>query len=552
MGIYNALFTGSSGLTAFGEAVRVIGDNIANVNSLGFKAQNVNFADVLGQTVNVTRSNIANQVGNGVRIGAISRDQSQGSVQSTTSSTDMAINGAGMFVLKDPNSGKTQYSRAGAFFLDKDSNMINGQGLQVQGWALDTSGKAIGSVTGISAANIAATAQATTSVAVGVNLDATVATFNPATTDFDPTNAATYNYKSDVSVFDALGSTHNVSLYFTHLGNDGSGNAVWDWHATVDGGDVTGGTAGTRVEIGANIYNVANATLPATMPQNTIISAASKAAANITFAAGELMDETGATNAGIITWTAGNTLSADAAGGGLSATGPYRIAAAGGVATGGTTVTAGNVNTSPSVLTGATVTTTGAQSMVFSPTDGALVNEKSPTTAFPWANAANGSISFDFGSATTTDAQGVTGTGTDGTVQLAGAFATRYMTADGFTSGFLDHLETDSTGRINGVFTNGQRRPLFQVALAKFPNEAVLSKKGNNMLEQTIASGTPVLEKPGNGGMGTIQAFALEQSNVDLANEFVKLIVIQRGYESNSKTILTTDQMLSSLMTLKR
>jgi flagellar hook protein FlgE len=126
------------------------------------------------------------------------------------------------------------------------------------------------------------------------------------------------------------------------------------------------------------------------------------------------------------------------------------------------------------------------------------------------------------------------------------------MNSDGYAAGFLDHMETDSTGRINGVFTNGQRRPLFQVALAKFPNEAVLSKLGNNMQGSTIASGTPVLEKPGNGGMGSISPFALEQSNVDLGNEFVKLIVIQRGYEANSKTILTTDQMLSALMTLKR
>ena len=463
MGIYNALFTGSSGLTAFGEAVRVIGDNIANVNSLGFKSQYVNFADVLGQTVNVTRSNIANQVGNGVRIGAITRDQSQGSVQSTTNATDMAINGTGLFVVKDPASGRTQYTRAGAFLLDSGSNLINGQGFQVQGWALDTNGNAIGNVTSITAANIAATAQATAKVDVGTNLDATSAGFDPAVTAFNPANPATYNYKSDVTAFDSLGSVHNVSLYFVKTGADAAGNAVWDWHATVDGAELTGGTAGTPTEIS-----------------------------------------------------------------------PAGIGA----------------STPSSIATG--VTTPGSQSLVFNPADGALLTETAPNITIPWSNASAGSISFNFGSAKTTDAQGVTGTGKDGTLQLAGANATRFMKADGFASGFLDHMETDSTGRINGVFTNGQRRPLYQVALAKFPNEAVLSKLGNNQMGETIASGTPVLEKPGNAGMGSIAPFALEQSNVDLANEFVKLIVIQRGYEANSKTILTTDQMLSSLMTLKR
>ena len=126
------------------------------------------------------------------------------------------------------------------------------------------------------------------------------------------------------------------------------------------------------------------------------------------------------------------------------------------------------------------------------------------------------------------------------------------MNPDGFAAGFLDHLETDSTGRIYGVFTNGQRRSLYQVALANFPSDSTLSKAGGNMLRETISSGTPVLEKPGNGGMGSITPYGLEQSNVDLANEFVKMIVIQRGYEANSKTILTTDQMLSALMQVKR
>ncbi|MDQ6966502.1 MAG: flagellar hook-basal body complex protein, partial [Mariprofundaceae bacterium] len=165
MGIYNALFTGASGLSSFGEAVRVIGDNIANVNSLGFKSQNVVFSDVLSQTVGVTRSNIANQVGNGVRIGAITRDSQQGSVQSTTNPTDMAINGNGLFAMRDPASSELSYTRAGAFILDKDSNLIDGQGNIVQGWATDAvTEEAIGKVTDVAFSNLAAQAKATSTV----------------------------------------------------------------------------------------------------------------------------------------------------------------------------------------------------------------------------------------------------------------------------------------------------------------------------------------------------------------------------------------------------
>jgi len=555
MGVFSALTTGASGLSSFGEAVRVVGDNIANVNTLGFKAQTINFADVLGQTVNVTRSNIANQVGNGVRIGSITRDQSQGAVEGTTNATDMAINGNGLFVLKDPASGDTQYSRAGAFFLDKGSSLINGQGLKLQGFKLDSGGNAIGNITGITVANIAATAQATTKVDVGVNLNSSSAAIDPSKTLFDPANAASFSFKSDINVFDALGARHNISLYFSKVGADSSSNTVWDWHAAVDGGDVTGGTAGTPVEIGPNIYNVANAALPASLPVNTILSGATKLsgatpANDIAFAIGTLVDETGATNAAPVTLKGdgSNTLLAVAnLDTNLSASaGPFHIQTTAATVPASTKIAAGNINTRPSVTAGS-ATTTGAQALTFNPATGALVTAAAPAVSFSWPAAAAGSIAFNFGSPTSTG-----GVGTDGVLQLAGTSTTRFLNEDGFASGFLDRLETDSAGKINGVFTNGQRRALFQVALAKFPNEAVLNKLGNNMLSETIASGSPVIGKPNNGGLGTIQPFALEKSNVDLANEFVKLIVIQRAYQANSKTILTTDQMLASLMTLKR
>jgi len=466
MGIYNALFIGASGLSSFGEAVRVVGDNIANVNTLGFKSQNVNFSDVLSQTVGVTRSNIGNQVGNGVRIASITRDQQQGSLQNTTSATDMTINGNGLFAMRDPAGTGLTYTRAVAFILDKNSNLMDGQGNVVQGFKVDdVSGKAVGNVSDISFGNLAAQAKATSKVDLGATLDSN-ATVLPTGTVFDPANPSTFHYKADANVFDALGQTHTVSMQFSKQGLDSAGNIVWDWHASVDGGELNTGTAGTPTEIGTPTAS--------------------------TIAAG--------------------------------------------------------------------VVTPGTQSLVFGPS-GELIKEIAPSLNINWANASPSTVAMNFGNAAgqgtlypvaSADAQGITGTGLDGTVQMAGSFATRQVNRDGFAAGFLDKLETDSSGKIFGVFTNGQRRALYQVALAKFPNDAVLSHNGSNLLKETIASGSPVLGLPGNGGMGTISPFALEQSNVDLAAEFVKLIIVQRGYEANSKTILTTDQMLSSLMQVKR
>lgn len=340
----------------------------------------------------------------------------------------------------------------------------------------------------------------------------------PITAAFDPNTPSSYHYKSEVNVFDSLGQTHAVTLYFTK-----SAANTWEWNAGVDGSDV-GAAAGSPVIIGTGNYNATTGNN--ILPTTTFPNATTEVSGDAVFSADVVING--------VTVTAGQTVASTALGGAVIAATSSYVA--------GTTITAGNV-----------ITLSGANTLGFG-SGGELLTEVGAPILFPWVSASAGSIGFDFGDAVTTDQQvaGAGGLGLNGTVQLAGSFATRGMTRDGFTSGFLDRLETDSTGRIFGVFTNGQRRPIFQVALANFPNDSVLTSVGNNLKQETIASGTPVLEKPGNGGMGTITPFGLEQSNVDLAGEFVKLIVVQRGYEANSKTILTTDQMLSALMQIKR
>ncbi|MDQ6995784.1 MAG: flagellar hook-basal body complex protein, partial [Mariprofundaceae bacterium] len=315
-----------------------------------------------------------------------------------------------------------------------------------------------------------------------------------------------------------------VNIYYTK-----SATNQWNWHAGASSTDLTGAGATTEpLVVGPNAYNVANAALPASAlgAAGVQITASTKFDVPVTITDSNNATITLAANTAIGTATVTGT-------GGIVITAPATAI----------NVTAGNVLTPP--------TAANVQSLAFG-SAGELTTEKSPLINFHWKSAVASNINFNFGAATISDSSGVQGTGLNGTVQMAGAFATSQMTKDGFASGFLDKLDTDSTGTIYGVFTNGQRRPMFQVALAKFSNDAVLSKVGNNLQQETIASGAPILEKPGNGGMGSITPFGLEQSNVDLGTEFVKLIVSQRGYQANSKTILTTDQMLSALMQVKR
>jgi len=456
MSIYSALFTGANSLKAFGDSVRVIGDNISNVSTLGFKSSNVRFGDMVGEVISITEGSIPNQVGNGAKIAAVEQNNTKGSMENSTLSTHMAINGSGLFVLKDPVNGGTYYSRVGAFDLDKNFNLVGNHGKQAMGWLLDGAGNPVGSTKGISVKDVTSTAQATNKIDVGVNLNSTSSIIDPAITPFDPNTASTYSYKSDVQVYDTLGLLHTVGVYFSKIGSDASGNTVWDWHVAADGADV-GGVPGVLQEVGA----------PTT-----------------------------------------------------STVGP------------------------PAVQ--------GTQSLTFSPASGALVNEAAPAISFPWTGASASSINLNFGSATTVDQTGVTGSGNDGVLQLATAFTTRFMDRNGYPAGSLDRIEVNKSGKMFGVFSNGQTRPLYQLAIASFPNESALMKAGNTLLTETVASGPPVIDKAGSNSNGTISSYVLEQSNVDIASEFVKMIIVQRGYEANSKVVLTSDQMLTTLMALKR
>lgn len=123
---------------------------------------------------------------------------------------------------------------------------------------------------------------------------------------------------------------------------------------------------------------------------------------------------------------------------------------------------------------------------------------------------------------------------------------------DGYAAGSLDMVTTDSNGVITGIFTNGQSKPLAQIALATFPNPQGLLKQGGNLYQISNNSGLPSIGPANSGGRGSIAVGALEMSNVDLAQEFTNMIVTQRGFQANSRVITTSDEMLQDLINIKR
>jgi flagellar hook protein FlgE len=222
MAISSSLYSGISGLNTNGNAMAVIGNNIANTNTVGFKSSRAVFSDLLSGYVN--GSGGLSQVGRGTGLSSVDNIFGQGTFESTESNTDLAIEGEGLFVLSEPTNGATFFSRAGAFHFDGDGYLVNPEGYRVQGKAYDANGNlTAGDETDIQVdINSAIPARMTATMALSTNLDANsdiiAAAFNVA----DP---ATYNYASSATVYDSLGNTHMLTTYFTKTGAN-----QWDWN----------------------------------------------------------------------------------------------------------------------------------------------------------------------------------------------------------------------------------------------------------------------------------------------------------------------------------
>ena len=138
------------------------------------------------------------------------------------------------------------------------------------------------------------------------------------------------------------------------------------------------------------------------------------------------------------------------------------------------------------------------------------------------------------------------------TTQFASTSTSVFQASDGYGSGSLQGIDVDIDGVITGAYSNGQLLPLYKLSLANFQNLQGLLKEGGNLFRETRESGAPIINRPGTGGLASVAPNSLEQSNVDIAAEFVKMIVTQRGFQANSKIITVTDQMLAELINLKR
>jgi flagellar hook protein FlgE len=422
MSLGSSFYAALSGMNTNGMAMQVISDNIANSNTVGFKGSSTQFEDILGMSL----EGIAGftHIGVGANVSAMPCAFTQGTLMTTTVGTDVAVNGKGFFIVEDAISNEQFYTRAGNFHVDEEGYFVNVNDLRVQGYLYDSTGTNLIEILDdiVVDQTTMVPPSITGEIEMVLNLDsaedALVFDLN------DP--GATSNYSTALTIYDTLGQSHTITVYFTKTAPQ-----TWEWNATIDGSDVSGGTPGTAELFGTGAlafddYGVLQTGMPQSFLTNPL---------GITFA---------------------NGIDATAIDVDYSSTSQYG---------------------SPSVI--------------------------------------------------------------------------QILTQDGYAAGNLSGISIVTDGNIVGHFTNGQVKNIARLALADFPSYMGLERAGSLLFKQTTDSGVPLVGKPSDAGMGEVSAGMLEESNVDLASEFIKMIVTQRAYQANSKVISTTDEMLAQLMSIK-
>ncbi|WP_369987465.1 flagellar hook protein FlgE [Pseudomonas xanthosomatis] len=223
---------GLSGLYAASKQLDVTGNNIANVATTGFKSSRAEFADVYA---GANRLGVGkNQVGNGVRLAAISQQFSQGDVNNTGNVLDMGIQGQGFFILSD--NGAQVYTRAGAFQNSKDNYVVTSDGLRLQGYAADENGNIKkGVLTDLKIDTSALAPKATTLIDQGINLNSEadiipLPTATPAGPAFDPADDTTYTKSFPTKVYDSQGNEHTMEQFYRKTGTN-----QWTMYTLIDG-----------------------------------------------------------------------------------------------------------------------------------------------------------------------------------------------------------------------------------------------------------------------------------------------------------------------------
>ena len=483
-----AFNTAISGLAAAYQDLNVIGNNIANANTSGFKSSRVDFSDVY-QSAGGPNSSISSS-GSGASAARMNQLFSQGGLSLTGNNLDLTVEGSGFFVIN--NAGKQEYTRAGLFNLDDSGKIINSQGYSVQGYQADNADEISTTLGDLKIKGYDLSPRQTSKITAQINLDSRQAATiienasipvkanDPTNTQnltqlapenpgvipaklapdpgvaqiapsglavvknvaFNAEDPTSYNYSTAVPVLDSLGNSHTLNLFFAKKDTVNQ----WNVFAKIDGNNVGDPNPGS--------------------------STATVAKYNIEF------NKDGTLNS--------------------SASDPIRI------------------------------------------------SYWNPTGALKGSPVASGGTFSESGPFTSSNLV----INLDKMTQLNSDFSIKEVNQNGFPVGALQTLNVAEDGKISAQYSNGQSDLLGQLSLATFKNIQGLKQSGNTNWVAGQSAGEPILNAPTQAGLGSIKSGALENSNVELSSQLVSLIIAQRNFQANSKTIQTEDAIAQAIINL--
>ena len=490
MSINSAMLAGVTGLTANASALAATSDNIANVNTVGYKRNQTNFSDL------VTAASSNNYSAGGVQAVTTAYVTQQGLLQSSTSPTDLAISGQGFFVTTQTPQNITAtaprlFTRAGSFTVDSQGYLKNAAGLYLQGWLADAQGAIttdpsnIALLQSINVSTVGGAAGATTAVSINANLQASQVISQASTdTTYAAGPPATWS-PTAADGYDPSSLTTSMAAYDATLGT----GTKPDFSVTVPLADSQGGARTMQIDFlkSASQPNIWY-TEAHVVPKTDVVTGAG------------LVD--GQVSVGVVAFTPDGRFDA-------------------------TKTTLFNANSPNGATLAIGASNAGA------PAAGAV----------NWA--ANLGINGQNLAVTLGQAAG-------GLTQYDSQSIVQSVATNGTPFGNLTSINIDGSGFVTAAFDNGVTRRIAQVAVATFPSPDGLSPVSGDSYRVSLASGTYNLKAPGSGGAGSISPSALEASTVDLSSEFSGLITTQRAYSASSKIITTADQMLQDLINIIR
>jgi flagellar hook protein FlgE len=561
MGLTSALNTSLNGLVLNETMIDVLGNNIANAGTNGFKSSQAQFTTQLSRTLSVgSRPTATNggtnprQIGLGATTAAIVRDFSQGSITNSSSPSDLAIEGDGFFVMQ--NSDGISYTRNGSFSRNSNSILTNASGLKVQGYAVDDN------------FNLITTQLSDLSIPLG---DLNVAQ--------QTENAIMNGALLPTGILGTLGSVLNSAAMYS----DGVGTPA------------VGGTLLT------SLSSSSTSVVPLFTAGETLTFTARKGGVETS----ELtLDVTGATVADLLTMY-DNSIGIDSTSipPGSGQTPGVTIDGAGQIIIQGNAGTVNNIEVSIGDLT----SNGSSVALVFSSTQtaigestvtdfavfdslgqevkvrmSAVMESKTPSTTtfryFLESEDDSDADSFIDTGTITFDSEGKVISGglktfavdrdnsaavspmqiTMDLSQISGISSESagstlsIQSQDGSSPGTLTSFVIDDVGVINGVFNNGEIRTLGQITLARFANTQGLVENGNGTFVEGVSSGTPFVATAGNFGAGALRAGAIELSNTDIGKNLVDLVVASTNYRGNARVISSVQQLIDELLILGR